>query len=328
MQASTLALFWAATLGGAILLYVILDGFDLGVGVLFGTTRNEGLRAEMLESIAPFWDGNETWLIVIGAGLFAAFPDAYAVLLSAFYFPVLLMLLGLIFRGIAFEFRGRSAGMRPVWDWGFFVGSAVVAFAQGAGVGAMIRGIPVTGGQYVGGPFGWLHPFAILTGLGLVLGYALLGAGWLVLKSDGELRDWARARIRWLAGGVLAVLFVAFTATFDYSILARSNALARPWALAFPAVALLVLIGLTLGAARRQDRGPFVLTCLLVVAAFFGLAAMFWPYMVPYAVTVADAAAPDASLQFLFYGGVVVLPVIVLYTTGVYWIFRGKLSKR
>jgi cytochrome d ubiquinol oxidase subunit II len=231
-------------------------------------------------------------------------------------------------RGIAFEFRDRSNGMRPFWDGGFFVGSAVVAFAQGAAVGAMIRGIAVTNGQYVGGPFGWLHPFTILTGLGLVLGYALLGAGWLVLKSDGELRDWARVRILWLAGGVLAVLFVAFTATFDYSILARSNVLARPWALVFAVVALLVLIGLTIGGGRQQDRGPFALTCLLFVVGFFALVAMFWPYMIPYAVTVADAAAPDVSLRFLFYGGIVVLPVIVAYTTAVYWIFRGKLSKR
>src|SRR5499426_1453397 len=239
MQASALALFWVATLGGAILLYVILDGFDLGVGVLFGTTRSEGQRAEMLASIAPFWDGNETWLVVIGAGLFAAFPDAYAVLLSAFYFPVLLMLFGLIFRGIAFEFRYRSERMRPVWDWGFFVGSAVVAFVQGAAVGAMIRGIAVTNGQYAGSAFGWLHPFAILTGIGLVLGYALLGAGWLVLKSDGELRAWAYARIQWLAGGVLAVLFLAFAVTFDYSILARSNLQARPLAFVFPTIGVL-----------------------------------------------------------------------------------------
>jgi cytochrome d ubiquinol oxidase subunit II len=282
----------------------------------------------MLGSIAPFWDGNETWLVVIGAGLFAAFPDAYAVLLSAFYFPVLLMLFGLIFRGIAFEFRYRSEGMRPVWDWGFCLGSAVVAFAQGAAVGAMIRGIPVANGQYVGTPFGWLHPFAVLTGLGLVGGYALLGAGWLVLKNDGDLRDWARARIRWLAVAVLAILFVAFTATFDYSILARSNVLARPWVLAFPALALSALVGLAMDVGRHDDRRPFALTCLIFLAAFLGLGAMFWPYMIPYAVTVADAAAPDASLRFLFYGGIVVLPVILLYTTGVYWIFRGKLNKR
>ncbi len=206
MEPSNLALFWAGVLGCAVLLYVILDGLDLGVGILFGTTRDEAKRAGMMGAVAPFWDGNETWLVVIGAGLFAAFPDAYAVFLSAFYFPVLLMLFGLIFRGIAFEFRYRSERMRPVWDRGFFLGSVVVAFAQGAAVGAMIRGIPVANGQYAGGSFGWLHPFAILTGIGLVLGYALLGAGWLVLKSDGELRDWAHRRIRWLTVGVFGVL--------------------------------------------------------------------------------------------------------------------------
>src|SRR5262245_4459782 len=239
MDPSTLALFWAGVLGCAVLLYVILDGFDLGVGVLFGTTRNEAHRAQMMASVAPFWDGNETWLVVIGAGLFAAFPDAYSVLLSAFYFPVLLMLFGLIFRGIAFEFRYRSERMRPVWDWGFFVGSAVVAFVQGAAIGAMIGGIPMTNGQYAGGSFGWLHPFAILTGVGLMLGYALLGASWLVLKTEGEVRDWARLRLPWLAVGILTVLLLAFTVTFDYSILARSNLLARPWGLVFPGIGLL-----------------------------------------------------------------------------------------
>src|SRR5215471_13156521 len=190
MTPSDLALFWACVLACSILLYVLLDGFDLGIGVLFGTTRNEAHRVGMMNAIAPFWDGNETWLVVIGAGLFAAFPDAYAVFLSAFYFPVLLLLFGLIFRGIAFEFRFRTERMRPIWDWGFFLGSVLVGFVQGAAVGAMIRGIPVVGGQYAGDAFSWLHPFAILTGIGLVLTHALLGAGWLVLKSEDELRVW------------------------------------------------------------------------------------------------------------------------------------------
>ena len=247
MEPSNLALFWAGVLACSILLYVILDGFDLGVGVLFGTTADEAHRVRMMDTIAPFWDGNETWLVVIGAGLFAAFPDVYAVFLGAFYFPVLLLLFGLIFRGIAFEFRFRSERMRWVWDWGFFLGSTVVAFVQGAAVGAMIRGIPVADGQYAGGPFGWLHPFAILTGIGLVLGYALLGAGWLVLKSEGELRDWAYARIPWLAAGVLAVLFLAFAVTFDYSVLARSNLQARSWGLVFPAIGVLALVGVVVG---------------------------------------------------------------------------------
>jgi cytochrome d ubiquinol oxidase subunit II len=327
MEPSNLAMFWAGVIACSILIYVILDGFDLGVGVLFGTTRNEAHRVGMMDAIAPFWDGNETWLVVIGAGLFAAFPDVYAVFLGAFYFPVLLLLFGLIFRGIAFEFRFRSERMRPLWDWGFFLGSTVVAFVQGAAVGAMMRGIPVAAGQYAGGPLSWLHPFAILTGIGLVLGYALLGAGWLVLKSEGELYDWARRRIRWLAAGVFGVLFLAFTATFNYSGIARSNLYARPWALVFPAIGVLALIGIVLGAGRQRDRLPFAMTGLFFLAAFLSLAAMFWPYMIPYSITVANAAAPDASLRFLFYGGIVVLPVVAIYTIGVYWVFRGKVRR-
>jgi cytochrome d ubiquinol oxidase subunit II len=327
MQASSLASFWAAVLAVSILLYVLLDGFDLGVGILFGTTRDEAHRVQMLDAIAPFWDGNETWLVVIGAGAFAAFPDVYAVFLGAFYFPVLLMLFGLIFRGIAFEFRFRSERIRWVWDHGFFLGSTLVAFVQGAAVGAMIRGVPVTNGQYAGGPFAWLHPFAILTGLGLVLGYALLGAGWLLFKTEGELHAWAERRIRWLAISVLVVLFLAFTVTFDYSILARSNLFGRPWAFAFPAIGVLALASIVAGAGRLSDALPFALSGLFFLAAFLSLASMFWPHMIPYSITVAGAAAPDASLRFLFYGAIVVLPIIIAYTVGVYWIFRGKIVR-
>jgi len=328
MEPSNLALFWAGVLACAILLYAILDGFDLGVGILFGTTKDEAHRARMMDTIAPFWDGNETWLVVIGAGLFAAFPDVYAVFLGAFYLPVLLLLVGLIFRGIAFEFRFRSERMRRIWDGGFFLGSTLVAFVQGAAIGAMMRGIPVTNGQFAGTPFGWLHPFAILTGIGLVLGYALLGAGWLVLKSEGELRDWAHRRVVWLAAGVLVVLALAFTITFDYSVLARSDLQTRRWGLAFPAIGVLALAALAFGVHRkRHDAVPFAMTVLFFVAAFLSLGVMFWPYMIPYSITVGQAAAPDASLQFLFYGGVVVLPVIAAYTIGVYWVFRGKVRK-
>jgi cytochrome d ubiquinol oxidase subunit II len=328
MEPSNLALFWAGVLACAILLYAILDGFDLGVGILFGTTKDEAHRARMMDTIAPFWDGNETWLVVIGAGLFAAFPDVYAVFLGAFYLPVLLLLVGLIFRGIAFEFRFRSERMRRIWDGGFFLGSTLVAFVQGAAIGAMMRGIPVTNGQFAGTPFGWLHPFAILTGIGLVLGYALLGAGWLVLKSEGELRDWAYRRVVWLAAGVLVVLALAFTITFDYSVLARSDLQTRRWGLAFPAIGVLALAALAIGVHRkRHDAVPFAMTVLFFVAAFLSLGVMFWPYMIPYSITVGQAAAPDASLQFLFYGGVVVLPVIAAYTIGVYWVFRGKVRK-
>ena len=327
MEPSNLALFWAGVIAVAILLYTILDGFDLGVGILFGTTNDEAHRAKMMGTIAPYWDGNETWLVVIGAGLFAAFPDVYAVFLGAFYLPVLLLLLGLIFRGVAFEFRFRSERMRPFWDWGFFLGSMLVTFVQGAAVGAMIHGVPVTNGQYAGSPFGWLHPFPIFTGIGLVLGYALLGAGWIVLKSDGALRDWAYHRIHWLARAVLVVLVLAFALTFDYSVLARTDWESRRWGLVFPAIGALALVGMAIGVHRRRDPLPFWMTVVFFASAYLSLGVMFWPYMIPYSVTVAQAAAPDASLQFLFYGGVVILPVIAAYTVGVYSVFRGKVGK-
>ena len=220
----------------AILVYVMLDGFDLGVGILFGTTRDEAQREQMMGSIAPFWDGNETWLVVIGASLFAAFPAVYAVFLGAFYIPVLLLLFGLIFRGVAFEFRLHSQRLRKLWDFGFFAGSTVAAFVQGAAVGAMMRGIPVADRQFAGGSFDWFAPFPLLTGLGLVLGYALLGAGWLVLKTEGPLRELALRRIPWLAGGMLSVLAVAFGLTLDHSALAHSNLRSRPWGLVFPLI--------------------------------------------------------------------------------------------
>src|SRR5215831_3627492 len=299
IEPSALALFWAAVIGVAILAYVILDGFDLGVGILFGATSDARLRNEMIASISPFWDGNETWLIVVGASLFAAFPIVYAVFLAAFYIPVLLLLLALIFRGVAFEFRARGTA-RGLWDRGFVLGSIVAAFVQGAAVGAMIRGIPVVNGQYSGGSFDWVAALPILSGIGLVLGYALLGAGWLVLKSDdAPLRDRAR---------MTGSLFMG-----------------RPWGFVFPLIGLIAIVGIFVGARRRLDSWPFAMTVVLFVAAFLSLAVMFWPYMIPYSVTVASAAAPHASLSFLFWGaGLFVLPVIGLYTFVVYWMFRGR----
>jgi cytochrome d ubiquinol oxidase subunit II len=326
MEPSHLALFWAGVIAVAILAYVILDGFDLGVGILFGTTGDEALRDEMMEAIAPFWDGNETWLVVVGTSLFAAFPTAYAVFLPAFYIPVLLLLIGLIFRGVAFEFR--HAGARKLWHRGFYLGSTVAAFVQGAAVGAMIRGIPVANGQYAGGPFEWLAPLPVLCGLGLVFGYALLGAGWLVRKCEGALREWARRRIPWLAVAVLVVLAAAFHETLAERDRIATDLEDRMWGLIFPVIGLAAMGGVLLGVRWRRDGLPFVMTMVFFVAAFLTLAVLFWPYMIPYRITVANAAAPDASLSFLFWGAVVVLPVIALYTITVYWLFRGKLIRR
>jgi len=326
MEPSALALFWAAAIAVSIVVYVILDGFDLGIGILFGTTRDTALRKEMMDAISPFWDGNEAWLVVIGASLFAAFPVVYAVFLPAFYIPVLLLLFGLMFRGVAFEFRYRGSA-RGLWDWGFFIGSAVAAFVQGAAVGAMIRGIPVANNQYAGGPFEWLAPLPVFTGIGLVLGYALLGAGWLVLKSEGALRDWAWLRVPRLARTVLVVLALATVASIaERDSIIGTVFLGRLWGLVFPAIGLLAMFGVFAGARQRRDAWPFALTVLFFLASFATLAVLFWPYMIPYSITVGNAAAPKASLSFLFWGaGLFVLPVIAIYTIAVYWLFRGKM---
>ena len=325
MEPSSLTLFWAGAVALSILVYVILDGFDLGVGVLFGTTNEETKRIQMMNAIAPFWDGNETWLVIIGASLFAAFPVVYGVFLSAFYLPVLLLMVGLIFRGIAFEFRSRAGGMRWFWDWGLFLGSVVVAFVQGAAIGAMMRGVPVANNQYAGDAFGWLHPFPVLTGIGLVLGYALLGAGWLVLKSEGHcaighthVYPGCRRSIHRAGPCVPGIHDDRRRA------IAQSNLRDRHWGFAFPILAVATLVGVVTSARARRDQLPFPLTVLFFLASYATLGVMFWPYMVPYSITVADAAAPDASLGFIFYGGVIVLPVIFLYSIGVYYIFRGK----
>ena len=327
-EPSSLALFWAGVIAFSILVYVILDGFDFGVGILFGLTRDESKRRQMMTSIAPFWDGNETWLVVIGASLFAAFPAVYAVFLGAFYLPVLLMLMGLIFRGVAFEFRERSLGMRRFWDVGFWLGSVLVAFVQGAAIGAMMRGVPVENNQFAGDAFFWLQPFPVLTGVGLVLGYALLGAGWLVIKTRGSLQDWAYVCLPRLVFGVLLIITVAFLATLsiDTQAIEQNHFSQRNWTWGFPILAAAALIGVFVAARLRREHLPFALTVLFFICAFLTLGSMLWPYMIPYGLTIADAAAPESSLQFFFYGGAIVLPVIVIYTIGVYWVFRGKIE--
>ena len=325
MEPSELALFWAGVIAIAILVYVILDGFDVGVGILFGTTRDESRRRQMLTSISPFWDGNETWLVVVGASLFAAFPAVYAVFLGAFYLPVLLMLFGLIFRGIAFEFRYRSAGMRWFWDGGFFYGSVLIAFVQGAAVGAMIRGIPVENMQSRR-RLRLAASFPILTGSGLS---RLRVAGCRLARAQ-ERRRVARlglsphpvARRRRDGRPVPGV-----HCHVRLPRLAQTGLYTRPWGPLFSVVCAISLTSILVGAGGLRDGLPFAMTVLFFVAAFLSLGVMFWPYMIPYSVTVASAASPDASLRFFFYGGIAVLPVIFAYTIGVYWVFRGKVRK-
>ena len=320
--------FWAAVIAFAILMYVVLDGFDLGVGILFGTQASEQHRTTMMGAIAPFWDGNETWLVLVAAGLFATFPMVYAIFLPAFYLPVALMLLAIIFRGVAFEFRERSTTMRPVWDWGFILGSLIIAFVQGTAIGAMVQELPVVDGRYAGGAFEWLTPFAIFCGIGAVLGYALHGAAWLVLKTDGELRDWAYQRLPWLLGGVVVVLVIVFIYALATGLHVFDRWVSHPLLLILPLLAAAAMVGLVHGIRQRRDGQPFAMAVLSVVFSFLTLVASFWPYMIPYTVTVEDAASPPQSLAFFFWGGgLVVFPIILIYTAAVFWIFRGKVGK-
>ena len=323
-EPSTLALFWVGVIFLSLLVYVVLDGFDFGVGILFATTRDRKLQSEMIGAIAPFWDGNETWLVVVGASLFAAFPAVYAVFLGAFYIPVLLLLFGLIFRGVAFAFRGRG-GPEWLWDWGFGIGSMVVAFVQGAAVGAILGGVHVENNQYVGGAFEWLRPLPVICGLGLIFGYALLGACWLILKSETDLREWAYRRIDWLAGATAALLGMAGVGALIELTGAHAPGVDRHWALVFPILATAALLGVVFAARTRRDQLPFAMAVLFILAAFLTLPAILWPYLIPYKLTVVEAASPDSSLSFLFWGaGVVALPAVAVYTGYVYWTFRGK----
>ena len=324
----TLANFWAAVLALALLMYVLLGGFDLGVGILFGFTRSEDARRDMVATISPIWDGNETWLVVSGSVLFAAFPIAYAALLSTFYLPLCLMLAALILRGVAFEFRHKAGPtMRRVWDLGFGGGSLIAAFVQGATVGALVGGLPIgPDGRFIGhGAFDWLSPFALLCGVGLCLGDALLGAAWLVLRSEGEARDRGYRLMPWLLLGVLWFLTCAFAVSFGMHLQVMHRWIERPWLIAFPAIGLLAVAALLLGVRRRRDAWPFAATSVIFGAAFATLAASFLPYLAPFSITIAQAAAPSSSLSFIFWGaGLFVLPVMLLYTVAVYIVFKGK----
>lgn len=318
--------FWTAALSLTLALYVILDGFDLGVGILFGLNRNEVDRRQMLQCISPVWDGNETWLVLTGTILFGAFPLVYSLLLSAFYIPIVVMLSALIFRGVAFEFREKSISRKWFWDAGFSLGSLVATFVQGAAVGAMVGGVPNEAGRFTGTPFGWLTPFSVLCGVGLCLGYSLLGAGWLVRKTEGELRDRAYRQLPRLLAGVLVFLAAAFVASLAMNLPVMERWLERPFLLVFPLVGVLGCALVWAGCRRRDDRLPFAGAVILFLSAFGTLAASFLPYMVPFSVTITEAAAPMSSLSFMLWAGLFVLPLNVTYTVVVYRLFKGKVG--
>jgi len=320
-----MVMFWVSLLAISILLYVLLDGVDLGVGLLFGLTTSEARRGTMLSAVAPIWDGNETWLVVTAVILWGAFPLVYANLLSAFYLPLIVMLLGLILRGVAFEFRYKTQRLRWVWDLSFAGGSLIATFIQGLTVGALVEGLQFTNGQYSGGEAGWLTPFAILCGIGLCLGYALLGACWLAKKCEGEVRDVAHRQIPILAVGVLAFLVVVFAYALAENLPILHRWIDRPYLFVFPAIGAVAATVLGLSILRHNDHWPFYMVVLIFVSAFGTLALSFWPYMIPFVITIDEAASPHSSLAFMFWGcGIVVYPLMLLYTVISYTVFRGK----
>ena len=306
---------------------ILLDGFDLGVGILFGFAPDTRSRNLIMNSIAPIWDGNETWLILGSVGLMAAFPLAFAIIIPAVYFPIAIMLLALVFRGVAFEFRYRDADHKSFWDHGFSWGSVIATFAQGIVLGAFIQGFKVDGRHFVGSSFDCFTPFSLLTGLALVLGYALLGAGWLVLKTDGEIQVRARRHGRIALVGVL----VAVGAVSIWTPLADPD-IAHRWFswpnLIFlapvPVVTAVIAFFVWRSLNRQSEAGPFIGAIGLFLMSYLGIAISLWPMIVPHHYTLREAASSESSQAFLLVGTLFLLPIILLYTAWSYWVFRGK----
>lgn len=323
------ALIWAGLIAFAVLAYVVLDGFDLGVGILFPFIKGESNRDQMMNSVAPVWDGNETWLILGGGGLFAVFPLAYSIIMPALYAPIFIMLLALVFRGVAFEFRWKEKGKRNFWNIAFAGGSTVATFAQGMALGGLVQGIPIEGRAYAGGWWDWLSPFSLLTGVALVIGYALLGATWLIMKGDGEVYDKAKIYAKRLGLALLVMIGVVSLWTPMLHEHFAAKWFVWPELIYTAPVPVLVLVCAWLlysGLKRDHSAQPYLATVGLFVLSYIGLVISFFPYMVPSSVTLWDAAAPDESLHFLLVGSLVLIPIILVYTTYTYWVFRGKVG--
>ena len=326
-----LPLIWGMLIGTAVFLYIVLDGFDLGCGILFPFAPSDRSRSRIMNSIAPFWDGNETWLVLGGGGLFVAFPVAYAILMPALYLPVMLMLMGLIFRGVAFEFRFKAdERYRAVWDSAFHGGSLLAAFMQGVILGNFIQGIDVDGRNFAGGPLDWANGFAVVTGISLVFGYALLGATWLVMKTDGATQAWARRAAKYVL-----VFVVLAMAVVSIAMLFVDERIPELWfstpnlyyLIPVPLITAVTFVTLwrDLHAASREVR-PFLLALAVFLLGYTGFIISLYPWIVPFQFTFWDAAATPASQSFTLVGTVILLPIILGYTAYCYYIFRGKSS--
>jgi cytochrome bd ubiquinol oxidase subunit II len=327
MELIDLTIIWAVIIAFSLIMYVLMDGFDLGVGILFPFAPGEQSRDIMMNSVAPVWDGNETWLVLSGAGLLGAFPLVYSTFLPALYIGVFLMLAGLIFRGVAFEFRFKAVRSKRPWNWAFAGGSTVAAFAQGAVAGAYVQGFETVGKVFVGGAFDWLTPFTVMTGLGLLAGYALLGTTWLIMKTDGETQAWAYRLTLPLLITVLAVFGIisVWTPLVDDFVRERwFGNITVIWIL--PALALLSAWLIWRAVRLRQEGMPFVGTMMMFIFTYLGLLVSKWPYMVPPNYTLWDAASAPGSQLFLLIGVLFVIPIVLAYTAWTYWVFRGKVK--
>jgi cytochrome bd ubiquinol oxidase subunit II len=324
-----LTTIWALIIAFAVFMYVVMDGFDLGIGILFPTFSKGQERSQAMNAIAPVWDGNETWLVLGGGGLMAAFPLAYAVILPATYPLIIAMLLGLIFRGVAFEFRWRDPRHETFWDFAFFAGSLIAAFSQGMILGGILQGIAVEGRSYAGGWLDWLSPYTLLTGAGVTVGYTLLGSTFLAMKLTGDAETHAY-RLAMRAGIATLLLMVAVS-------LATPFLLGRYWDRWFdwpqilftsqvPLLTAITAFALYRAVKKKRRYRPFVLSLLLFLLGMIGLGVSIWPYVVPDSITIWDAAAPERSQSFMLVGTLVIMPIILAYTGWAYWVFRGKVA--
>ncbi|HEY3599786.1 MAG TPA: cytochrome d ubiquinol oxidase subunit II [Paraburkholderia sp.] len=318
---------WAAIIALGLFMYVALDGFDLGIGIIFPFFPDTSERDMIMHTVAPIWDGNETWLVLGGAALLAVFPVVYSIMLPALYLPIIFMLICLIFRGVSFEIRGKATRTKNLWDLAFICGSAGATFFQGVILGTYLHGVPVTNGVFSGDPFFWVTPFSFFTGMGLMATYALLGAGFLVLKTGGDLQRRLHALV-WpltlvLLGFMLAVTI--WTPLTDSQIAARwFDSSFRYRLYPVPLLVLVAAVWMYAAVRRQSDAMPFVLALLLVLLGYIGLLVSIWPYAIPNTITLSDAAAPYSSQVFTLVGAVIIIPIITVYTTAGYWVFRGK----
>ena len=325
------ALIWAVLIAIGVLMYVLLDGFDLGVGILFPYAPSNKCRDRMMNSIAPFWDGNETWLVLGGGGLFAAFPLAYAVLLPAFYVPIILMLMGLILRGVSFEFRFKAnESSRRLWDIAFHLWSLLAALAQGFVLGGFVQGVTVAGRNFAGGPFDWATPFSLLTGVALVFGYALLGSTWLIMKTEDQTQHWARqmAKYALVMVGVFMLLVTVFMPSINSDIQHFWFHTHAFYVLSiFPLLSLLFVCVLWFDLHNKKaETRPFLLALGIFLMCYFGLTLTFYPWIIPFHYTLWQAAASGPGLSLMLVGVIPMLPIILAYTGYCYYVFRGKIG--